>query len=168
MPSKIANPVSLVGLCLVVVLSGCGGSPPTDTATATPTDTDTPRQTVEMSTTTTDDPSTVTDSPPSPTASPMTETASRGGLLVVDVVATGPQANGSGTVQYDRAVVDRSPTLDEAITEAASTNATQRRDLSGREVRRVESVADEYNRSISELVMSKNGTVVRVSLAYEL
>lgn len=136
---KITHPVSLAVLCLVVVLSGCGGSPPT-----------------------------AADSPPSPTASPTADPVSWGGLLVVDVVETGTRTNGSGPVQYDRAVVDRSPTLDDAITEAASTNATQRRDLSGRGVRRVEPVADGYNRSVSDLVVVKNGTVVRVSLAYEL
>jgi len=168
MPSNIVHPVSLAVLCLVVVLSGCGGSPRTDTTTAPPTDTDTPRQTIETSTATTEAPPTAADSPPSPTASPTTESVARGGLLIVEVVATGTQVNESGPVQYDRAIFDRSPTLNDAVTEAVSTDTTQRRDLSGQEVRRTESVADEYNRSISELVVSKNGTVVRVSLAYEV
>lgn len=168
MPSNIAHSVSVAVLCLVVVLSGCGGSPPTDTATAPPTDTDTSRQTIETPTATTEAPPTAADSPPGSTASPTTEPASRGGLLVVEVVEAGTRVNESGTVQYDRAVFDRSPTLDDAVTEAVSTNTTQRRDLSGQEVRRIESVADGYNRSISDLAVVKNGTMIRVSLAYEL
>lgn len=87
--------------------------------------------------------------------------------MIVEVVRAETGANGSGPVRYDRAAFNRSPTLDDAVTEAVSTNTTQRRDLSGRDVRRIESVADAYDRSISEFVISKNGTVVRVSLAYE-
>jgi hypothetical protein len=88
--------------------------------------------------------------------------------LIVDVVGSDTRTNASGAVRYERANFDHSPTLNDAITDAVSTNATQRRDLSGREVRRVESVADTYNRSVSEFAVSKNGTVVRVSLAYEV
>jgi hypothetical protein len=100
--------------------------------------------------------------------SPTTESVSRGGLLVVEVVSADVQANESEAIPYDPTVFARSPTLDETVTDAVSANATQRRDLSAREVQRVETVASEYDASTGDLVVSKNGTVVRISLAYEL
>ena len=100
--------------------------------------------------------------------SPTTETASLGGLLVVEVVGDGARANESEALSYDRTVFARSPTLDETVTDAVSANATQRRDLSSREVQRVKTVADEYDASTGEFVVSKDGTIVRISLAYEL
>jgi hypothetical protein len=165
MPSNPGHLVSLGTLCLLIVLSGCGGTPPADQPTDAPTATDSPRQPTKTLTATTEIPSTTTDLPPDSTASPTT--VLRGGLLVIDIVETETGANASDPIRYDQATFNRSPILDDAVTEAVSTNATQRRDLSGREVRRVESVADAYDRSISELAVSKNGTVVRVSLAYE-
>jgi hypothetical protein len=158
MPSTmaLARPPSIAALCLLVALAGCGGAPPaadpTDTATATQTATETPRQTT-----------TPTDTEIRPTPTP---TASRGGLLVVEVVDAGttdPEA-----VRYDRTVFDRSPTLDDAVAEAVSTNETQRRDLSGQEIERIEAVADAYGRSIGDLAVARDDTVVRVSIAYEV
>jgi hypothetical protein len=155
----------------MVVLPGCGGvSPagqPTDAAPTTTTATATPPTAPDPSLTT-DGPSTVTDSSPSSPVSPTTESVSRGGLLVVEVVSADVQANESEAIPYDPTVFARSPTLDETVTDAVSANATQRRDLSAREVQRVETVASEYDASTGDLVVSKNGTVVRISLAYEL
>jgi hypothetical protein len=165
MPSNVGYSVSFATLCLLIVLSGCGGVPSAGQPTDAPTATDSPLQPTETLTATTEAPSTTADSPPDPTPSPTT--VLRGGLLVVDIVGTETGTNASDPVRYDQATFNRSPILDDAVAEAVSTNATQRRDLSGREVRRVESVADAYDRSISELAVSKNGTVVRVSLAYE-
>jgi hypothetical protein len=165
MPSNVGHSVSLATLCLLIVLSGCGGAPSAGQPTDAPTATDSPRQPTETLTATTEAPSTTADSPPDPTPSPTT--VLRGGLLVVDIVGTETGTNASDPVRYDQATFNRSPILDDAVAKAVSTNATQRRDLSGREVRRVESVADAYNRSVSEFAVSKNGTVVRVSLAYE-
>jgi hypothetical protein len=166
--SNVGHPVPLATLCLLIVSSGCGGVPPAGQPTDAPTATDSPRQPTETFAAATEPPSTTADSPSDPTAVPATTTVSRGGLLIVEVVRAETGANGSGPVRYDRAAFNRSPTLDDAVTEAVSTNTTQRRDLSGRDVRRIESVADAYDRSISEFVISKNGTVVRVSLAYEV
>ena len=168
MPSNVGHSVSLATLCLLIVLSGCGGAPPAGQPTDAPPATDSPRQPMETLTVTTEPHSTTTDSPSDSTAAPTTTTVPRGGLLIVDIVGSDTRTNASGAIRYERANFDRSPTLNDAITDAVSTNATQRRDLSGREVRRVESVADAYNRSVSEFAVSKNGTVVRVSLAYEV
>lgn len=171
MPSTFARQVPRGVVCLMIVLSGCGGFSPTgqpvDTATTTPTTTDTPSTTTESSPAT-DTPPTVTDSSPGSPASPTTETVSRGGLLVVEVVGTGTQPDESEVIRYNQTVFGRSPILDTAVTDAVSANATQRRDLSATEVQRVETVTDEYNASTGDFVVSKNGTVVRVSLAYEL
>lgn len=168
MPSKVGHSVSLATLCLLIVLSGCGGAPPPGQPTDAPSVTDSPRQPMETLTVTTEPPSTTTDSPSDSTAVPTATTVPRGGLLIVDIVGSDTGTNASGAVRYERANFDRSPTLNDVITDAVSTNATQRRDLSGREIRRVESVADAYNRSVSEFAVSKNGTVVRISLAYEV
>lgn len=97
-----------------------------------------------------------------------TEPVSRGGLLVVEIAGADRQANESEVISYDRTVFARSQTLDETVTDAVSANATQRRDLSPREVQRVEAVVDEYDAPTGDVVVSKNGTVVRISLAYEL
>jgi len=170
MPSTLARSLPLGVLCLTVVLSGCGGFSPADQPTdATPTTPATPATpTATDPLLTTDGPSTVTDSAPGASMSPTTETASLGGLLVVEVVGDGARANESEALSYDRTVFARSPTLDETVTDAVSANATQRRDLSSREVQRVETVADEYDASTGEFVVSKDGTIVRISLAYEL
>jgi hypothetical protein len=78
------------------------------------------------------------------------------------------QPNESEAVTYDRTVFARSPTLNKTVVDAVSANATQRRDLSAQEVQRVETVANEYDASTGDFVVSKNGTVVRIALAYEL
>lgn len=171
MPSTLVRSLPLGVLCLTVVLSGCGGfSPagqPTDTTPTTPAATATPPTTTDPPLTT-DGPSTVTDSPPGSSVSSTTEPVSRGGLLVVEIAGADRQANESEVISYDRTVFARSQTLDETVTDAVSANATQRRDLSPREVQRVEAVVDEYDAPTGDVVVSKNGTVVRISLAYEL
>lgn len=137
-------------VCLLVAVSGCSGLPPTS-----------------QPTTTTVTPSTATEAPPDPTASPTAE-PSRGGLLIVAVLGNATDANGSDAVRYDPTVVERSPTLDDALREASVTAETQRRDLSAEEVRRVESVADAYDTSTGGFVVLRNDTAVRVEVAYEI
>jgi hypothetical protein len=137
-------------VCLLVAVSGCSGLAPTS-----------------QPTTTTVTPSTATEAPPDPTASPAAE-LSRGGLLIVAVIGDATDANGSDTVRYDPAVVERSPTLDDALREASATAETQRRDLSAEEVDRVESVADAYDASTGGFVVLRNDTAVRVEVAYEV
>jgi hypothetical protein len=137
-------------VCLLVAVSGCSGLPPTS-----------------QPTTTTVTPSTATEAPPDPTASPTAE-PSRGGLLIVAVLGNATDANGSDAVRYDPTVVERSPTLDDALREASATAETQRRDLSAEEVRRVESVADAYDTSTGGFVVLRNDTAVRVEVAYEI
>jgi hypothetical protein len=78
------------------------------------------------------------------------------------------KANESGVVQYNRTVFTRSPSLNGAIAEAISENATQVRDLSPQEVQQVESVANEYDEPTGGFVVRKNGTKVRISLGYEV
>jgi hypothetical protein len=110
------------------------------------------------------------DAPEDRTATPTieTETAARGGLLIVEVVQNETTLNNSGTVEYNGTVFSEAPTLDEAVAEAVSTNATQTRDLSSREVERIEAVAAGYNTSPGGFVVVKNRTAVRISLGYEL
>lgn len=112
-------------------------------------------------TTTTVTPSTATEAP-HPTASPTAE-PSRGGLLIVAYLG-----NATDAVRYDPTVVERSPTLDDALREASATAETQRRDLSAAEGRRVESVADAYNASTGGVVVLRNDTAVHVEVAYEV
>jgi hypothetical protein len=88
--------------------------------------------------------------------------------LIVAVIGDATDANGSDTVRYDPAVVERSPTLDDALREASATAETQRRDLSAEEVDRVESVADAYDASTGGFVVLRNDTAVRVEVAYEV
>lgn len=125
--------------CLLVVIPGCAGLPPTTTTETQPA------------------------SAASPTAEP-----SRGGLLMLEVVGTAADVNGSDAVRYDRTTVGRSPTLDDALREASATAETQRRDLSADELQRVESVADAYNASTGDFVILRNDTAVRVEIAYEI
>jgi hypothetical protein len=142
----------LIGFpCLIVALSGCVGFSPISTQNAT-----------------TDRPSTVTDIPPNATESPVTETASRGGLLIVEPVENATVTNESEVVQYNQTRFSQSPTLNDAVAEATSTKTTQQRDLSIQEIQRIEAVAEAYNAPTGEFVVLKNGTVVRVSLGYEV
>jgi len=158
MPSNFEK-LLLVGIpCLMVALSGCGGLPPASQPTAT----------ADEPSTMTDEPSTMTDEPPSSTESATTETVSRGGLLIVDPVENATLANESEMVQYNQTRFSKAPTLNNAVSEATSTRTTQQRDLSGQEVQRIESVAEAYNASTGEFLVSKNETAVRVSLGYEL
>mgnify|MGYP006276811181 FL=1 len=76
--------------------------------------------------------------------------------------------NKSRTVEYNETVFNESPTLDEAVLEAVSTNATQTRDLSSQEVERIEAVSDGYDKPTGGFVVVKNRTAVRISLGYEL
>jgi hypothetical protein len=135
----------------MVALSGCSGFSPTSPPNAT-----------------TDGTSTVTDVPPNPTESPTTETASRGGLLIVEPVENTTVTNDSELVQYNQTRFSQSPTLNDAVTEVTSTKTTQQRDLSSQEIQRVEAVTKAYNASTGEFVVLRNGTVVRVSLGYEV
>lgn len=150
MPSTRTRRLLAGTVCLLVAVSGCSGLPPTS-----------------QPTTTTVTPSTATEAPPDPTASPTAE-PSRGGLLIVAVLGNATDANGSDAVRYDPTVVERSPTLDDALREASATAETQRRDLSAEEVRRVESVADAYDTSTGGFVVLRNDTAVRVEVAYEI
>lgn len=150
MPSTRTRRLLAGTVCLLVAVSGCSGLPPTS-----------------QPTTTTVTPSTATEAPPDPTASPTAE-PSRGGLLIVAVLGNATDANGSDAVRYDPTVVERSPTLDDALREASVTAETQRRDLSAEEVRRVESVADAYDTSTGGFVVLRNDTAVRVEVAYEI
>lgn len=150
MPSTRTRRLLAGTVCLLVAVSGCSGLPPTS-----------------QPTTTTVTPSTATEAPPDPTASPTAE-PSRGGLLIVAVLGNATDANGSDAVRYDPTVVERSPTLDDALREASATAETQRRDLSAEEVRRVESVADAYDTPTGGFVVLRNDTAVRVEVAYEI
>lgn len=150
MPSTRTRRLLAGTVCLLVAVSGCSGLPPTS-----------------QPTTTTVTPSTATEAPPDPTASPTAE-PSRGGLLIVAVLGNATDANGSDAVRYDPTVVERSPTLDDALREASVTAETQRRDLSAEEVRRVESVADAYDTPTGGFVVLRNDTAVRVEVAYEI
>jgi hypothetical protein len=134
----------------MLVVSGCSGFSPTNQSTAT-----------------TDESPTATDASPSPTQSSVSETPSRGGLLIVEIVEHTTETNESEIVQYNQTIFTRSPPLDDAITEAISTNMTQTRDLSSQEVQQVESVADKYNKPTGGFVVLKNGTKVHISLGYE-
>lgn len=87
--------------------------------------------------------------------------------MVVDFVENRSEVNESEVVAYNGTIVGEAPTLDDAIADAISTNTTQTRDLSSREVRRVEAVAEAYGVPTGGFVVSKNGTMVRVSLGYE-
>jgi len=158
MPSNVRTLLLVGVLCLMVALSGCGGFPPASQSTAT----------ADEPSTATDKSPTATDVPPSPTESPTTATVSRGGLLIVDPVENTTVSNESEIVQYNQTKFSQSPTLNDAITEAASTKTTQQRDLAGQDVQRIESVAEAYNASTGGFLVSKNETVVRVSLGYEL
>ena len=141
-------PISFV--CLLLVLSGCGAVP-----SASPTD-------VSPAGTTTASPT-----PPTETPTVTPETTAPEGLLVVDFVENRSEVNESEVVAYNGTIVGEAPTLDDAIADAISTNTTQTRDLSSREVRRVEAVAEAYGVPTGGFVVSKNGTMVRVSLGYE-
>lgn len=88
--------------------------------------------------------------------------------MIVEFVGNTTGVNETEAVRYDQAVFNRSPTLDDAVTEATSTTTTQSRDVSEREIQRIESVVDVYNESTGGVVVVKNGTAVRVSVAYEL
>ena len=143
MPSTRTRRLLAGTVCLLVAVSGCSGLPPTS------------------------QPTTTTEAPPDPTASPTAE-PSRGGLLIVAVLGNATDANGSDAVRYDPTVVERSPTLDDALREASVTAETQRRDLSAEEVRRVESVADAYDTPTGGFVVLRNDTAVRVEVAYEI
>ena len=85
----------------------------------------------------------------------------------MEVVENTTETNQSEIVQYNQTIFAQSPLLDDAVTEAISTNSTQTRDLSPQEVQEVESVADEYNRLTGGFVVLKNGTTVHISLGYE-
>ena len=146
-----AKPVAVGLLCLMLAVSGCSGLSPTNQSTAT----------------TTDKSPTTTDASPSPTQSPVPETPSPGGLLIVEVMENTTETNESEIVQYNQTIFAQSPLLDDAVTEAISTNSTQTRDLSPQEVHEVESVADEYNKPTGGFVVLKNGTTVHISLGYE-
>lgn len=145
---------------MMMILSGCSGSPPTSESTNTAT----PRQSA------TDISSSPVDAAKNRTETPTikTETAARGGLLTVEVVPNETTLNKSRTVEYNETVFNESPTLDGAVLEAVSTNATQTRDLSSQEVERIEAVADRYDKPTGGFVVVKNRTAVRISLGYEL
>jgi hypothetical protein len=149
MPSARTRRFLAGTVCLLVAVSGCSGLAPTS-----------------QPTTTTVTPSTATEAP-HPTASPTAE-PSRGGLLIVAYLGNATDATGSDAVRYDPTVVERSPTLDDALREASATAETQRRDLSAAEGRRVESVADAYNASTGGVVVLRNDTAVHVEVAYEV
>jgi len=151
MPSNLERRLLAGIVCVLVVMSGCSGL-----------------SSEPQPTTTTVEPAPVTDAQSTPTAPPTTADISRGGLLIVESVGNTSGANASDVVRYDRTVFGRSPTLDDALTEAVSTTTTQQRDLSGQEIQRIESVADAYNVSTGGFVVHKNGSAVRVSVGYEL
>jgi hypothetical protein len=85
----------------------------------------------------------------------------------VEIVENTTETNESDIVQYNQTIFTRSPPLDNAVTEAISTNTTQTRDLSPQEVQQVESVADAYNKPTGGFVVLKNRTKVHISLGYE-
>jgi hypothetical protein len=87
-------------------------------------------------------------------------------VLTVEIVEN-TTANQSEIVQYNQTIFARSPELDNAITEAISSNSSQTVGLTPQEVRQVESVADEYNKPTGGFVVLKNGTTVHISLGYE-
>ena len=150
MQFNYAKPVAVGLLCLMLAVSGCSGFSPTNQSTAT-----------------TDKSPTATNMSPSPTQSPVPETPSPGGLLIVEVVENTSETNQSEVVQYNQTIFAQSPLLDDAVTEAISTNSTQTRDLSPQEVQEVESVAGEYNKPTGGFVVLKNGTTLHISLGYE-
>ncbi len=172
MPSSNSKLFAVGLFCLMVTVAGCSSFSPADTATTdeSPTATNvseslTRSSVPEQATASTDGSPTVF---PSPTQSQSPETRSRGGLLTVEIVEHMAEANESGVVQYNRTVFTRSPSLNGAIAEAISENATQVRDLPPQEVQQVESVANEYDEPTGGFVVRKNGTKVRISLGYEV
>lgn len=151
MPSTFGKPVAVGLICLMLAVAGCSGLSLTNQSTAT-----------------TDESPTTADASPTPTQSPVPQTPSRGGLLTVEIVDNTTGTNQSEIVQYNQTIFTQSPPLDDAVTQAISTNMTQTRDLSPQKVQEVESVADEYNMPTGDFVVLKNGTTVHISLAYEL
>jgi hypothetical protein len=154
MDARSSRTLLIGSVCPLLVLAGCGAAPSASPTPAdrSPTGTTTPSPTPSSDT---------------PTTTPATETIVPEGLMIVDVVENRSTVNESEVVAYDETIVGEAPTLDNALAEAISTNSTQTRNLSSRAVSRVEAVAEAYDVPTGEFVVSKNGTLVRVSLGYE-
>lgn len=168
MTSKLVEIFSVGILCILLLLSGCSGISPIDTTSSDPSATETAKDEIESTTPTTAGGLLAdTSTSKKPTNSPIDETSAPEGLLIVDVVEN-EQGLNNEVVQYNRTIFNQSPTLDDAVTEAIIINSTQTRDLSSQEVRRVERVAGEYDKPTGEFIVSKNGTIVDISIGYEM
>lgn len=156
--TKFFRKTSAVGIvCVMMLLSGCSGFQPANQSPSTTT----------PGTSIADTPSTPTGTSENSTKTSTAETVAPEGLLIVEIVENGTKWNDSETVQYNQTIFNQAPTLDEAVSEAVSTNSTQTRDLSSQEVKQVELVAEEYNKPTGRFIILKNGTAVRISLTYE-